>query len=213
MILKGFYNGDSDDYYDIDIIPGTMFDYSNGKYPVGSDDLQIEIASNTIGVTTNLIHATFLSKFFNEYKLDEIYDFIIFDCPPANNITTQNALIVSDYYLIPTIMDPLSSNGIIHLHNLINRTIFGKLTESYKKEVKEIGTDKVGYFKYIKQGAPELLGIFENLKKPSVNNDNIKARIRNTKELVGKLFDDVTIVNLVEVSKKNWIRIFSIFSC
>lgn len=202
LILKGFYNGDNDDEYNIDIIPATMFDYSNGKYPIGLDDLQIEIASNTIGATTNLIHATFLSKFFNEYKIDEIYDFIIFDCPPANNITTQNALVVSDYYLIPTIMDPLSSNGIIHLHNLIKNTIFGKLTESYKKEIRDIGTDKIGYFKYIKKGSPELLGIFETLKKPGVNNYNTKIRIKNNKELEGKLLEDVTITNLVEVSKK-----------
>ena len=212
MILKDFYRGDRDTTYEIDLIAATMFDYSNQKYAMGLDDLQIEIACNVIGRTTNLFHATFLSKFFCDFGIDKMYDFIIFDCPPANNITTQNALVVSDYILIPTIMDSMSSNGIIHLYNLINETIFGKLNESYNYE-KELDDDieKTEYFNYIRKGAPELLGIFETLRKPSVNVDNIKLRISQNEKLKDKYFKDITIHNLVEVSKKigNGLSVFS----
>ncbi|MDT8903254.1 ParA family protein [Anaeroselena agilis] len=43
------------------------------------------------------------------------YDFIFFDCPPNLNFITQNALYESDYYLIPTILDKLSSYGILSI--------------------------------------------------------------------------------------------------
>ena len=212
LILKNFYKGDGSKDYEIDLIPATMFDYSNQKYAMGLDDLQIEIASNITGTTTNLFHATFLSQFFCDFGIDKMYDFIIFDCPPANNITTQNALVVSDYILIPTIMDSMSSNGIIHLYNLINETIFGKLNESYnheKNEYKDI--EQTEYFNYIRKGAPKLLGIFETLRKPSVNVDNIKLRIEKNEKLKDKYFKEITIYNLVEVSKKigNGLSVFS----
>lgn len=212
LILKGFYSGDSNSIYNIDLIPATMFDYTNGRYHKGLDDLQIEIASNVIGPTTNLFHATFLSKFFNDFELDKKYDYIIFDCPPANNITTQNALVVSDYILIPTIMDNLSSKGIVHLHSLINETIFGQLQDSYNMELEhDINVENTPYLKYIRKGSPKLLGIFETLRKPSVNIGNIKLAIEKNKNLKNKLFNDVTIYNLVEVSKKTGMGM-SVFS-
>ena len=50
-------------------------------------------------------------------KAREDYDFIIIDCPPNLNYITQNALYVSDYYLIPTIPDTLSTYGIVSITN------------------------------------------------------------------------------------------------
>lgn len=203
LILKSFYSGEYNINYPIDLIPATMFDYSNQKYAMGLDDLQIEIASNVTGTTTNLFHATFLAKFFADYDIEDKYDFIIFDCPPANNITTQNALVVSDYILIPTIMDSMSSNGIAHLYNLINETIFGKLKQSYRLE-KEMNSniEQAKYFRYIRKGAPQLLGIFETLRKKNVNVDNVKSRIYQNKSLSQKYYDNFVIHNIVEVSKK-----------
>ncbi|WP_425146441.1 ParA family protein [Deinococcus sp.] len=40
------------------------------------------------------------------------YDFVLIDCPPNLGYITQNGLEVSDYYLIPTIPDRLSTHGI-----------------------------------------------------------------------------------------------------
>jgi chromosome partitioning protein len=40
------------------------------------------------------------------------YDHILIDCPPNLGFITLNGLAISDYYLIPTIPDPLSTYGI-----------------------------------------------------------------------------------------------------
>lgn len=61
------------------------------------------------------------------------YDFIFIDCPPNLNFITQNALYASDYFLVPTIPDKLSSYGIasiIHKVNSLNKT-FASACEDY----------------------------------------------------------------------------------
>ena len=35
--------------------------------------------------------------------IDEYYDYIIFDCPPATKIISQNAIAASHGYLVPVI--------------------------------------------------------------------------------------------------------------
>ncbi len=49
------------------------------------------------------------------------YDFILIDCPPNLGYTTMNALYASEYCLIPTGLDHLSSYGLASLLNEIDR--------------------------------------------------------------------------------------------
>ncbi|MGQ3684763.1 MAG: ParA family protein [Candidatus Loosdrechtia sp.] len=52
--------------------------------------------------------------------IKEAYDYILIDCPPNLYLVTQNSLFASDYYLITTIPDHLSTIGISILVNKIN---------------------------------------------------------------------------------------------
>lgn len=52
--------------------------------------------------------------------LDEnLYDFILVDCPPSLGLITLNGLRISDYYVIPTIPDFLSTYGIPQIINRV----------------------------------------------------------------------------------------------
>lgn len=59
------------------------------------------------------------------------YDYIIIDCPPGVDLITQNAIVASDYYIIPAIPDYLSTVGIA----FIRKTV-ATLNESFSNENK-----------------------------------------------------------------------------
>lgn len=48
------------------------------------------------------------------------YDFVLIDCPPNLGIITLNGIYISNYYLIPTIPDILSTYGIPQIINRID---------------------------------------------------------------------------------------------
>jgi chromosome partitioning protein len=49
------------------------------------------------------------------------YDYILIDCPPNLGFITRNGIEISDYYLIPTIPDTLSTYGIPQIIKTINQ--------------------------------------------------------------------------------------------
>jgi chromosome partitioning protein len=46
------------------------------------------------------------------YPILQNYDYVLIDCPPNLGFITRNGIEISDYYLIPTIPDTLSTYGI-----------------------------------------------------------------------------------------------------
>jgi chromosome partitioning protein len=58
--------------------------------------------------------------------LKDCYDIVLIDCPPNFNIVTQNALVASDYYLIPAKPDYLSTIGVDQLRKHVE-----ELTRDY----------------------------------------------------------------------------------
>lgn len=53
--------------------------------------------------------------------IDQMCDFILFDCPPNQEIIVLNALAASDYVLIPTVPHSFSLNGINSILTLTNQ--------------------------------------------------------------------------------------------
>ena len=80
-------------------------------------------------------------------NLKGVYDVILIDCPPNFNIVTKNALVASDYYIVPAKPDYLSTLGI----NQLNRHV-EELVEDYNNYVEQ-GTDDLDII------TPELMGV------------------------------------------------------
>jgi chromosome partitioning protein len=93
------------------------------------DDTEIDLASTNYG-NANLSDwekRTLLASWLDNIGAKEDYDYVIFDCPPATKIVSQNALAASDSYVIPVIPDDLSSRGVTHFKNLVETKIDKKL--------------------------------------------------------------------------------------
>lgn len=76
------------------------------------------------------------------------YDFIFIDCPPNFNIVTKNALVSSDYLLVPAKPDYLSTLGIDQLKRHVI-----ELVNDYNQYVKDAGDSRWAEI------APDILGI------------------------------------------------------
>ena len=116
-----------------------------------------------------------LNKALKEIKDD--YDIVLIDCPPNIYTATKNALYASDFYIIPTLPDYLSTSGIPLLLNQLNKII----------EIKEEETEK----------SVKLLGILLNsvAQRTNVHRDGIQ-RIGNMLNSFkdGKIVDEKAVV-------------------
>ena len=87
------------------------------------------MASTTIGGPTvsEWDKRTLFASWLDIINVDETYDYVIFDCPPATKLVCQNALAASDYFVIPVIPDEVSSRGVTHFCELVKNKIDAKL--------------------------------------------------------------------------------------
>jgi len=69
---------------------------------------EITSASSTQGLSPFNI----LRLGLNKHEILRNYDYVLIDCPPNLNLITLNAIFASDYYIIPTIPDQLSTLGL-----------------------------------------------------------------------------------------------------
>jgi chromosome partitioning protein len=93
------------------------------------DDTEIELASTTVGSATvsEWQKRTLLAEWLDKINAEKMYDYIVFDCPPATKLVSQNALAASDYFIIPVIPDVMSSRGVTHFRKLVTEKIDNKL--------------------------------------------------------------------------------------
>src|SRR5947209_6519639 len=116
IIVKNPFGGR---YPTIDIVP-SRFEL---------DDTEIDLASTTFGnpFLSEWKKRTLLCRWLHESGTDDAYDFIIFDCPPATKIVSQNAIAASHAYVVPVIPDAMSTRGVTHFVNLVNTRIDARM--------------------------------------------------------------------------------------
>ncbi len=108
-----------DGYPKLDLVPAEL----------QLDETELDLGTTSVGdpIVSEWTKRLLIGRWIQENKIDEDYEYIIFDCPPATKIVTQNAIGVSDCFIIPTIPDAVSTRGIPHL---IDR-MFSKISDKF----------------------------------------------------------------------------------
>ncbi len=107
------------------------------------DDTEIDLASTNYGVAalSDWEKRTLICQWLDKIGASRRYDYVLFDCPPATKIVSQNALSASNCYIVPVIPDELSSRGVTHFQGLVSRKIDEKL--EYLRSAARVPEDQV----------------------------------------------------------------------
>ena len=100
---------------------------------LGLINVDIELATGLAAGSDSQYRRNFIKTYSYirgelEYLKND-YDVVLFDCPPNFSIVTKNALLASDYYLVPAKMDYLSTLGIFQLKGHVDSLV--KMYNSY----------------------------------------------------------------------------------
>lgn len=154
----------------LDFIASSLYYREN----VGLDELNMAMEKD-------IRYFSILAKLIQdiEDKLPD-YDYLLMDCPPNSSIITQSAFMISDGYLIPTIVDSISAKGIMHYIGTISK-IHAKYCNDYEDAY---------LFRHYFGENPKLIGIFYTLIRGQVRYDEVIEKLRNE---LGKLNIDQCI--------------------
>lgn len=94
------------------------------------DDLEIGLTASLIGTKdqSEWNKRSLICQWLQENKVCDIYDYIIFDCPPATKIVTQNAIAACHSYIVPVVPESVMERGTPHLYKMM-RNIDNRLQE------------------------------------------------------------------------------------
>ena len=126
---------------------------------IGLINTDIELATRMNGATnesqkSNYINThSILKKGLQEIE-KENYDIVLIDCPPSFNIVTRNALVASDYYIVPIKLDYLSTLGLEELKKHIDG-----LRQDYNSNIENED-------EYMR---PQLIGVVCNMVSKKLN--------------------------------------------
>ena len=147
---------------------------------IGLIDTDLDLATRLSGSTNkeqklNFIEVhNILRKGLKDIE-NENYDVVLIDCPPSFSIATRNALVASDYYMVPIKLDYLSTLGLDELNKHIDQ-----LKKDYNSNLVDVG-----------KGEPmnlQLLGIVCNMvsKKGSglISEEEIYKKELNSLNLI-----------------------------
>ena len=102
-------------YPSLDLVPSTL----------DLDDTEIELAATLRGnaIASEWNKRTLICRWVEESDIDQNYDYVIFDCPPATKIVSQNAIAASHGYIVPVVPEAVMQLGTPHLISMIETGI------------------------------------------------------------------------------------------
>ncbi len=119
IIVRAPMRNVDSDYNTMDIVPASLH----------LDDTEIELTASHQGnaIRSEWNKRTLACRWIEENNIDERYDCVIFDCPPATKIVSQNAIAASHGYLIPVIPEAVMERGAPHLRDMLKSSIDNRL--------------------------------------------------------------------------------------
>jgi chromosome partitioning protein len=161
----------------LDYIP-TVLDMKNSRL----NDISDRLATNKMNIIV-------MAKLLSDIERIFDYDYILFDCPPTSNLIIQSVFLACDYYLIPTVGDEISSDGVADYITEIESTY---LRYAYDHEIgglllkKYFGDEPIliGVLETLYKSRRELsaanLSVLETLDK-SITDIRVKSKVRGTR--------------------------------
>lgn len=106
-------------YKSLDIVPASL----------QLDDIEIELTASHHGnaIQSEWDKRTLVCRWLEDAEVDGDYDYIIFDCPPATKVVSQNAIAASHGYLIPVVPEAVMERGAPHLAAMIKSGIDARM--------------------------------------------------------------------------------------
>ena len=106
-------------YASLDILPASL----------ELDDIEIDLTASHQGnaIFSEWNKRTLICRWLEESWIDLEYDYIIFDCPPATKIVSQNAIAASHGFILPIVPEAVMERGAPHLVGMIQDGIDTKL--------------------------------------------------------------------------------------
>lgn len=106
-------------YSNLDVVPASL----------QLDDVEIELTASHQGnaIKSEWDKRTLVCRWLEETGVDSQYDYIIFDCPPATKIVSQNAIAASHGYVIPVVPEAVMERGAPHLYDMMKAGIDTRL--------------------------------------------------------------------------------------
>ncbi|WP_195990209.1 ParA family protein [Clostridium sp. D53t1_180928_C8] len=155
------------------------------------NDIAEKMAKNTITILS-------ISKIMEDICKENNYDYILFDCPPNSNIITQGVYLYSDYYLIPTILDEISCDGVADYISEVQGT--------YLKYVYDNNIGGITIKKYFGK-RPELIGVLITMLKTSSTSISNEELLTNLDLIISRVLENnkslVTDSQYVATNKKH----------
>lgn len=127
----------------------------------------------------NILNLFVIKLFLNDLTLsDTAFDYVFFDCPPTTNLMIQGTFLGSDFYIVPTIIDQISSQGVADYITEIEKT-WTKFNMN-----SDIGAVLIQ--KIFKEKA-KLIGIFETIYKERRGEADNSAEVKQLDQMVSKI--------------------------